>query len=224
MVINPNLDNNIDYLKRKKHELIDKCPKCSGTNLKCSCYAKYDIEVRKVRSNIPLAYRDASLSYLRRRLRVDTSRALKDYIQHISNYKKIGKGLYLYGPSESAKTYCGCAILNKAIATGFSAFFISLTDCVDEIMKNSNSFFIEILKSVSFLLIDDIGYSYRPSKNAEAIAYIDSILDKIIRFRKNNLLPLILTSHKTVEEMAESNISGIRVASFINSNMITMRF
>lgn len=41
------------YLLQKKEEIIKKCKKCHGENPFCDCIKKYNLEIKKIQSNIP---------------------------------------------------------------------------------------------------------------------------------------------------------------------------
>jgi DNA replication protein DnaC len=71
-------------------------------------------------------------------------------------------------------------------------------------------------------MVDDIGYAYRPVK--DEVAYVDSVLDKIIRQRCNNLMPNIVTSHKSISELAVANPSGARIASIMKEHTRRIQF
>lgn len=219
----PNLAN-VDYLTYEKHTLIDSCSKCKGLDFNCECYRKYDIEVRKVRANIPVKYRKANLSELRAKEAAAPKEILNGYIDKLSVHRKNGKGLYLWGSAGTAKTYSGCAVLIKALEQGYSAYFATLDAVIDGILRNRSTAgsFVSLLQSVSFLMIDDVGYAYRPAK--DEIAFVDSLLDRIIRQRGNDLLPIILTSHKSLNDLEETNASGYRIASIVKEHMRRVQF
>lgn len=212
---------NIRYLAEEKANLIDNCPKCGGIDFKCSCYAKYSIEVRKVRSNIPLKYRKASLSSIRSAQAAKPKEKIQTYVKNIKKNRRAGVGLYLWGVEGTAKTYLGTAVLIEALKLGYSAYFTTLTDCVDNIIRSRESFAF-MLQNTTFLMIDDIGYAYKPIK--DEITYVDSVIDKVLRKRCNDLLPNILTSHKNLTELALANQSGARMSAIVKEHMRRIQF
>jgi len=221
MINKPSNANDIDYLTNEKTKIIDKCPKCHGLDLSCSCYHEYDVEVHKVRANIPPKYRKASLAVITSPQSVKPKAQLQSYINHMKRKRKEGTGLYLWGGEGTAKTYLGCAVLIEALRHGYLAYFTTLNDCVDNIIRNRESF-AYMLQNTTYLMIDDIGYAYRPIR--DEIAYVDSVLDKVVRTRCNNLQPNILTSHKNITQMALANPSGARIASIIKEHMLRIQF
>jgi len=221
MTASPGNVNNIDYLTSEKKLIIDNCEKCHGLDLNCSCYREYDVEVRKVRANMPLKYRKASLSVITSAQSEKPKAQIQGYITNMHKKRKDGTGLYLWGGEGTAKTYLGCAVLIEALRHGYSAYFTTLTDCVDNIIRNRETF-AYMLQNTTFLMIDDIGYAYRPIR--DEIAYVDSVLDKVVRTRCNNLQPNILTSHKNIKELALANPSGARISSIIREHMLRVQF
>jgi DNA replication protein DnaC len=216
--------DNVDYLAAEKHLLIDNCARCGGLDLQCHCYKKYDLEVRKVRACIPLKYRKADMSALKSKDIAAAKDSILAYTSKIRDNKKKGRGLYLWGSSGTAKTYSGCAVMISALSAGYSAYFTTMNDCIDNIVRSrrSSAAFITALQTVTFLMIDDIGYAYRPAK--DEVAYVDSLLDRIIRQRCNDLLPVIATSHKSLNDLSELNSSGSRIASIAKEHMRRIQF
>ena len=216
--------DNVEYLTQEKSSLIDSCAKCKGLDLLCDCYRLYDLEVRKVRANIPLKYRKANMSALRSKEVAKPKETIRMYTDKISTYRKRGTGMYLWGPPGTAKTYSGCCVLIAALESGYSAYFTTLDNCIDRILgdRSTSAGFVTLLQTVSFLLLDDIGYAYRPVK--DQIAFVDSLLDRIMRQRCNDLLPTIVTSHKSVGDVEEANCSGSRIASIVKEHMKRVQF
>jgi len=216
--------DNVEYLAQEKSALIDSCTKCAGIDLACECYQRYDLEVRKVRANIPLKYRKASMAVLRSKDVAKPKEIIKMYTDKITAYRKKGTGLYLWGPPGTAKTYSGCCVLLTALEAGYSAYFTTLDNCIDRILgdKSGSSSFVTILQSVTFLLLDDIGYAYRPVR--DQVAFVDSLIDRIMRQRCNDLLPTLVTSHKSIGDVEEANCSGSRIASIVKEHMKRVQF
>jgi DNA replication protein DnaC len=216
--------DDISYLTQEKARLVDACTKCHGLDFKCECYHAYDVEVRKVRANIPLKYRKADLSVLKAKEAVKPVETLKAYIAKMRDNRNKGVGLYLWGSKGTAKTYSGCAVIIQALGKGYSAYYTTLDNCIDNLLRNkSNSAnFANLLQTVSFLLIDDIGYTYRPAK--DEVAYVDYLLDRIMRQRCNELLPTIATSRLSITDLEETNSSGSRISSIIKEHMRRVQF
>ncbi len=219
MVENTGAD--VDYLISEKNRIIDSCAVCGGLDFNCACYAEYDAEVRKVRARIPMKYRKADLSIIQSVSAQKPKKQIAAYIESIHAQRKQGMGLYLWGSEGTAKTYLGCAVLISAIRAGYSAYFTTLTDCVDSLIRSRDSF-AYMLQNTTFLMLDDIGYAYRPIK--DEVAYVDSVLDSVIRQRCNSLMPNILTSHKSVSELATANPSGLRIASILKEHAKRVQF
>ncbi len=214
-------NTDVDYLTAEKRQIIDACPKCHGLDFDCPCYHEYDVEVRKVRACIPMKYRKAALSVITSPQSEKPKEQLASYIKSMTKYRKHGTGLYLWGAEGTAKTYLGCAVLIEALRHGYSAYFTTLTDCVDNIIRSRDAF-AYMLQNTTYLMIDDMGYAYRPIR--DEVAYVDSVLDKVVRARCNNLMPIILTSHKNITELALANPSGARIASIIKEHMKRVQF
>jgi DNA replication protein DnaC len=209
----------LEYLKKFKQEVVDKCEICHGKNLNCECYKKYSIEQAKIFAKIPIAYRDTNLDNLRSQKIKPAIKQVNEYINNFNDYLNKGIGIFFYGPNGSAKTYLACHILTHAIISGYSGLFLPLFEIIDKFVADKQKILIAIEKT-NILVLDDIGFIYRSPTSD--IAFIDSLLDRIIKTRTNLNLPIILTSDKSPKELMEEKI-GNRLVSALNKKTLLVK-
>lgn len=131
--------------------------------------------------------------------------------QCIENIKKTRRGLYLWGPIGTGKTYAAYAI-QKYISgeLGVNTRIFSAPEMFDLIRddyQHKDSFNLErILANRGVIIIDDLGVE-KPSE------WISETIFKIIDKRYRDMIPVIITSNLDLGGLADH--LGDRVASRI---------
>ena len=99
------------------------------------------------------------------------------------------------------KTTLSVAIMRVQIARGGSCYFIPMTTLMDEIFtrhamnKEDCVRFEQRIRTTQLLVVDDFG-----SENTD-VGWVRSKVDSILTERYNRMLPCIITSNLTFEEM-----------------------
>ncbi|MDK2821374.1 MAG: replication protein DnaC [Clostridia bacterium] len=117
-----------------------------------------------------------------------------------------GRGLFIFGPVGSGKTFLAAAIANFLTSFGRNVLFTVVPDLLDAIRstydrrtQNSNHTELELIdtaRKVDFLILDDLG----------AHNYTEWTCNKIyslINYRLINELPTVITSNLKLDELAE---------------------
>jgi len=198
---------------------IDNCTICHGTDLGCNCYRDYQFVLAQINSNIPAKYQNFQLSDIGEPNSQKMVKKITSFIKSIKDYRRQGIGLYLFGNPGTAKSVLGCIVLNAALRRRYRCYFTNVTHYLSLVTDRNNpesKQSVKHISSVDFLLIDDIGREFRDSKG-----FIESHLDELIRFRTDNLLPTIITTNKSQNDLAESNV---RLLSILQEHFIAVSF
>jgi len=190
-----------DELKKVKAEIVGTCKKCKGKGFNddgddCECYGKYMYYVNLAASNIPKEYWNLSMSDFRGDK--ISQKIVERYMSHLDIACKNGLGITFLGSNGRGKTFFCSVILKTAIKQEYSAFFITMAELVKLIQKGFTdptraTFYEEMIKKSDFLCLDNLGSEYRNLENFGA--FIVAEFDILIRFRKSNLLPTLLTTN-----------------------------
>ncbi|MGE7984904.1 ATP-binding protein [Lysinibacillus fusiformis] len=185
--------------------------------VKCECHEQKQKEQEIARkldlSGMPEKFRKAKVHgfkvdvYTQQISRTDAALAKKMATNFIEDFKDIepGKGLYFYSTIKGAgKTRLSCSIGNALMTVyGQAVVYMKAYDLFLQIRKTfskgSETTEDEILKlyrTADVLIIDDIAVE-NPSDFAERVLY--NILD----YRMDNFKTTIITSNKTIEELAD---------------------
>lgn len=114
---------------------------------------------------------------------------------------KKGRGLYLYGPFGTGKTYMLSAIANILSQRGIVCGLVYFPELVAEIKSGFNSDNnsgydkIEQLKQIDVLMLDDIGSESMTSWMR------DEVLGRILNYRMHQGLPTFFTSNLDYEQL-----------------------
>ncbi|EGW41852.1 ATP-binding protein [Desulfosporosinus sp. OT] len=122
-----------------------------------------------------------------------------------------GLGLLFTGPVGSGKTYLAASIANELIEAQLQVLFIVVPDLLDELRASYKSEvnemdLLDTARTIPILILDDLG----------AHNYTDwtrNRLYSIINYRMNELLPTVITSNLSLDEMED--YIGVRTTSRI---------
>lgn len=122
--------------------------------------------------------------------------AMKRYVANFDNFKEQGRGVMLYGPTGTGKTYLAACIANALIDKGYRAVFTSMSRIERTLQKSwgDRQEYIDFLSRVPLVVIDDIGTERNTS-------YMGEIIYSVIDARYTAGLPLIATTNLTLAEL-----------------------
>ena len=131
----------------------------------------------------------------------------KSCLKYVENWEKIkpmGGGYYFWGNVGAGKTFIASALANELIKTKMvEVLFIRMPEAAkrvkktfDSQVKSEDTKIFDRMKEVELLVIDDLGVE----KISEWL--IDEMY-QIIDFRWRNKKPMIVTSNRSLEELAK---------------------
>lgn len=169
-------------------------------------------ERRLQRANTPKRYQMATFDNLNKWGIPPDIRAPYDqsvqYALHFPENKKAGVGMLFSGSVGRMKTTMAVAVLQEVIRQGFSGYFISMPELMDQMITMAKfnleelRKFQERIQTTSLLVLDDFGAEY--SSN-----WVLNKVDAIITRRYNAMLPVIITTNLTNGAIKERYVERV---------------
>lgn len=182
-----------------KQKMMKECQSCEGKGCP-SCTKKSQMIESLADANIPVVYWFLKMKDFK------GPKNLKDktieYITKIEERYMSGNGLCLVGTYGTGKTTAACAVLKNALIKGYTAYYTTLNDLISGLTDYSTKteFYWTVTKA-DFLCIDEVD-SRHFSDSDEAHAMFGSNFERVIRYRTQNNLPIIVASNNaSIEEV-----------------------
>lgn len=133
------------------------------------------------------------------------SQAMNNYAQKFPEFRSNGKGLLMYGPVGTGKTYYAACIANALIDRDYSVLmtnFARLTNIIQGMFEGKQDY-IDSLNDYDLLIIDDLG-AERKSE------FMQEMVFNIIDSRYRSGLPFIITTNLTADEIKKAEEVAFR--------------
>ncbi len=122
-----------------------------------------------------------------------TTNALKNYVANFAEMKKSGKGLLLYGPCSTGKTFMAACAVNALIDKGYPCLMTNFSRIANTISGlYEKQAYLDSLNNYALLVLDDLGAE-------RSTEYMNEIVFNIIDGRYRAGLPMIITTNLDIE-------------------------
>ncbi|MDR2822007.1 MAG: hypothetical protein LBV58_00435 [Acholeplasmatales bacterium] len=121
----------------------------------------------------------------------------------LSDYSsRLNKGIFVYGPHSSGKTYILSAIYNFLVEKKIDVSYISLPEFYrdSKFQTKDLSDYVDTLKKVTYLIIDDLGFA-----DLDA-SFRDTVLIPLLKYRDINQKGVFVGSLSDVKNLAKEFI------------------
>lgn len=134
------------------------------------------------------------------------SDALQRYVDHFDDFRKEGKGLLLYGPVGTGKTYYAACVVNALISRGHPALLNSLPRLINQVggaKWEDRQPMIDHLADYHLVVLDDLGTE---RQTEYVIEQMTAILDTLYRAGT----PLIITTNQDPTQLGRTSSIAIQ--------------
>lgn len=138
-----------------------------------------------------------------------TIKAMRGYVEHFAEFKAKGKGLLLYGPCGTGKTFAAACVANALLDKGYTCLMTNFHRIVSKVsgMRDDKLDFLDSFNRYDLLILDDLG----AERDTE---YMAEMVYNIIDARYRAGFPMIITTNLTSEKLKQpNNISEQRIYS-----------
>lgn len=179
--------------------LLSACSKCSGieehNTERKSWFYDHGVHERKKDCFSDKRSLDNTFENDNGTNKVVTSIIIENYLKNFEEYRKIGKGVLLWGASGTGKTFYADAILNRLVEMGYTAKKYSLPKQISVFRnKQYTESIIAELKKYSVVCIDDLGAE---KETASMIEFVYSVINELYAQK----IPVIFTTNLNYEEI-----------------------
>lgn len=138
------------------------------------------------------------------RKRPELSDSCRQYAEQFPEHLKDSKGLLLYGPVGTGKTYMAACIANAVIDQGYRVLMTNFATVANSMQSTwEKEAYIRDLCKYDLLILDDLG-AERKSE------YMQEIVFNVIDARSRAALPVIITTNLTKDELGNPAEMGYK--------------
>jgi DNA replication protein DnaC len=122
--------------------------------------------------------------------------AMRNYAANFEEFYKQGKGLLLYGPVGTGKTFAAACIANALIDKGYPTLLTSFSRIADTVwgMGDGKQDYYDSFNRFPLLILDDLAAERKTE-------YMQEIVFKVVDSRSRAGLPTIITTNLTAEQI-----------------------
>ena len=118
--------------------------------------------------------------------------AAKNFVKNFAQFREMGKGMLLYGPVGTGKTYIAHCIMNELLAQGIPCKMTNFAKIDSDLSQRQRT--INHLNRFTLLVIDDLG----AERNSE---YTKECIYQMIDIRSASGRPTIFTTNLSIEQI-----------------------
>ena len=127
----------------------------------------------------------------------ELTKAMQAYVENFNELRKDGKGLLLYGPVGTGKSFYAACVVNALIDRGYPCMMTKVTRLVDNVsgLWEDKQRYIDGLSRYALVVLDDLGVERNTEyMNEQVYGIIDSL------YRAG--VPMIVTTNNTPKQMS----------------------
>jgi len=145
----------------------------------------------------------------------------EEYISSLLYSYMDGKSICFAGNQGTGKTMTSICILKKAIKNGYSAYYTTASDILNNMTdyKNNGEFRARLRES-DFLVIDELDSRFFTSDSVKEL--FSGIYENVFRYRSHNMMPTIVCTNETDGISGVFYGAGVQSIESLNQQYLTI--
>lgn len=193
-------DDVAEYAAEAREQYLNRCPKCRGLNVECSCWGEYNRALKMFEACIPRDFWDYTEDDVHSNLDA-FNEVVKPYISKLNKALRGGYGLMFLGDNGVGKSMFMNLVLRAVIERGFTAYYTTLLDLDHHIKRGFNDREIQdrldwYLTS-DFVALDELGKEQFKAGDSFARTQVERILKR--RFEDSR--PTLIATNASLDEL-----------------------
>lgn len=135
------------------------------------------------------------------------------YCRNLNKAHRRGFGLCLIGDNGVGKTYFISYVLTKAIKKGKTVYYTTMLQLEHDIKRGFDdkeaTKYLDLLLTSDWLAIDELGKEQRVKGKKQTASFIDNQLERILKKRFDDSMPVLLGSNLDYKDLSETYGSSI---------------
>jgi len=146
---------------------------------------------------------------------------IDEYTADIQKNYLAGRSICLAGNQGTGKTMSSICVAKEAIKQGFSAYYTTASDMLNEMTTSETRSVIRPkLRTSDFLIIDELDSRFFPSSAQKEL--FSGIYESIFRYRAHNTLPTLICTNETNDILDVFYGAGVQSIRSLNKQYLTI--
>ncbi len=199
----------------KKRDLVkENVRKDHGCEGVCTRCAKiHQLVDLMFEANIPIGYWFLTMKEFKGA--PDLKNIYDEYVENLRDKYMTGISVCFAGNQGTGKTMSSICILKEALKRGFSAYYTTAADILNNMTDYKNSGELrDKLRTTDFLVIDELDSRFFTSDSVKEL--FCSIYENVFRFRAHNTMPTIICTNETEGVLKVFHGAGVQSIESLN--------
>lgn len=207
-------------IANKKELIKEKVKKDHGCDTVCVRCTKVDRLIDLMYdSNIPVGYWFLTMKEFSGAEEI--KEIFDNYVSNLKDKYTKGESICFAGSQGTGKTMASICILKEALKKGFSCYYTTASDILNNMTDYKNSSELRTtLRTTDFLVIDELDSRFFTSDSVKEL--FSSIYENVFRFRAHNLMPTIICTNETDGVLNVFRGAGVQSIESLNHQYLTI--
>lgn len=169
-------------------------------------------------SNIPVGYWFLTMDKFEGSPKL--GEVVEQYVGDLQKNYMTGNSICFAGNQGTGKTMSSICILKAALKRGFSVYYTTASDMLNDLSDRNTSAVRHTLRHTDFLVIDELDSRFFTSDSVKEL--FSGKYENVFRYRAHNQLPTIVCTNETDDVLNVFSGPGVQSISSLNNQYLTV--